>query len=676
MLRRAVVLTAALAGLPVCAGAQQSSSVLESVVVTAEPVRAESVAQPFSAIDALELERHRATTVGEMLRGLPGVSATGFGSNASRPIIRGQEGDRVRILQNSAPAQDVSGMSDDHAMGINPFAIERAEFLRGPSALLYGGSAVGGVVNLVDRRIARTRIEEGSRALDLRFDSANQNRQMALELESSPGQDMALHLDGFMQRNGDTRTPRFTDNGTPAVTGSRVRNTAADSSGLGFGLTRFSGGSYWGISAENFQSSYGVPKEVNTRIDLNRNRFALAGDQQLGSGWFELMRIRAGATDYQHTEIESGSAISKFKNEGQDLRIELVQRSATGWRGVFGAQFENSRLDVSAVSGETPLLPNTRSPNTALFALQERKLGEALLKVGARIESASVSADSTFSVTDYGAKGVDGAVSTSGAAAKKSFVPLSVSAELGYPLTSTTRAAVSVSHVERAPSRNELFATGVHHANGLFEIGSSNLNVERGAHADVTISHQSDGRMLRASAFASRYTNYITLMRRSGSDFYHEGQAMPVYDYSGIDARFHGAELEYRQRFISGAWQIKPGLVMDQVVGRHASTNANIARLTPQRITPSIDFAHDRWLIRPELQFVSRAKLGENETFQAPGYTLFNFLIEQRRGSTVVFLRGFNLTNRLAYQATTVDEVRQFAPLAGRSVQAGARILF
>ena len=181
--------------------AQEGLVTLDSVVVIGERVQPEAAAKPLSVIDSDELSRRQASNLGETLRGLPGVSATGFGPNSSRPIIRGQDGDRVKILQNSAPTNDVSAMSFDHAVGVSPYALEQVEILRGPSALLYGGSAVGGVVNMVNRRILRNRLDEVSRSVDLRVNSANNNRQGAFELESQLEGDWFLHLDAFAQKN-------------------------------------------------------------------------------------------------------------------------------------------------------------------------------------------------------------------------------------------------------------------------------------------------------------------------------------------------------------------------------------------------------------------------------------------------------------------------------------------
>ena len=667
--------------------AQDKAVSLETVVVIGERVEPEAVAKPLTVIDSDELSRRQATTLGETLRGLPGVSATGFGSNASRPIIRGQDGDRVKILQNLAPTNDVSAMSFDHAVGVSPYALEQVEILRGPSALLYGGSAVGGVVNMVNRRILRSRLDEASRSVDLRVDGANNNRQGAFELESPVGGDWFLHLDGFAQKNGETRTPVFTDDGEDPVTGKRVRNSSADSKGVGIGLSKVTGADYWGFSVESDQSNYGVPKETATTIDMDRHRLGFAADQAVAGGLFERIRIRAGVTDYQHKEIEEGAVASTFKNQANDIRMELGHREVAGWKGLVGLQWEHSDLNV--LSEEEPLMPRTKSPKLGLFVLEEAQLGAGTLRLGGRIEQAQVKAERTFSVSAYGDGVVgglgpdEGEVETTGAALSKSFTPVSASVEYVLPLSASTSLGSSLSHVERAPSNYELFAMGVHHASGLFEAGNTGLGKEKGNHLDLTLTHLVGKSRLKASAFYSRYSNYLTLIKRSGGDdeFYHahedgEIEGVPVYDYSGVGAKFYGAELEYGTSFTQGSWTIAPKLTYDYVIGKRTSNNAYIPRLTPQRLTPALDLRSGPWLLRGEVQLVGKAKLGEHETMQAGGYSLVNLMVRYQHGRHVWFIKGTNLTDRLAFNANTVDEVRQFVPVAGRAVQAGVRVFF
>lgn len=637
-----------------------SSGALESVVII-DSRPSDSVVAPELMLGPDELDRRRETTIGEMLRGTPGVSATGFGANASRPIIRGQDADRVKILQNSAPAQDISAMSFDHAVAINPFAIDQVEILRGASVLLYGANPLGGAVNLVDRRIPKGPLGDISRSVDLRADSANNGRQGAIELEAGSPNGLSWHLDGFIQKNGDTRTPRFTD--PSGVTGNRVRNTSAESQGAGIGFSKTFGGSYWGASIESFQSQYGVPKETDVRLDMHRDRLAIAGEQFIEAGPFEKARVRMGTTSYRHAEIESGVTGTTFNSSANDGRVELIQRPLSGWRGVVGFQWEHSRLRVT---GDEALLPDNSGHHLGLFMMQERALGVASLRLAARIED--VRADSSASYQLSGDR-----ISQNGPGIRRSYAPYSASAELRLPLTQTTQASLSFSQVQRAPSNSELFSMGIHRPSGLFEAGNIDLKNERGNHLDLALTHLQGPHQFKVSLYASRYSNYITLIRR-GYDMFEE---FPIYDYLGVGAQFHGLELEYKAKGKLGVWQISPRVAFDDIIGKRTNaSDERIPRMTPARLTMSVDLVTAGILLRPEILLVGSAKLGEGETNPASGYGMLNFVSEFRNGNQIWFLKGQNLTDRLAYQATTVDEVRPYAPMAGRSLQAGLRMLF
>ena len=327
-------------------------------------------------------------------------------------------------------------------------------------------------------------------------------------------------------------------------------------------------------------------------------------------------------------------------------------------------------------------MPRTKSPKLGVFILEETQVGRGTVRIGGRVEHAQVKADRTFSVADYGDTNDEGEVTTTGAALSKSYTPVSASVEYSYPLSTGTSLGASVSHVQRAPSNYELFAMGIHHASGLFEAGNVNLGKEKGNHLDLTLSHAHGRSRFKASTFYSRYSNYLNLIKRGSgaTDFYHlhEGvfEEVAVYDYSGIGAKFYGAELEFETSFPQGGWTIRPRLTYDYVIGKRTSNNAYIPRLTPQRLTPALDLRSGPWLLRGEAQLVGKAKLGENETVQAAGYSLVNLMMQYQSGRHVWFIKGTNLTNRLAFNANTVDEVRQFTPIAGRAVEAGVRVFF
>ena len=147
-------------------------------------------------------------SIGETLAQQPGVSATSFGPTASAPVLRGLSGDRVRVLTDGIGTLDLSSAGPDHAISINPLTAERIEVLRGPAALLFGSSAIGGVVNVIDTRIPR-RVPDGRGRRRTRW------RNMAAPPTSAPATSRSmsrsaaissLHADGNISKTDDLRT--------------------------------------------------------------------------------------------------------------------------------------------------------------------------------------------------------------------------------------------------------------------------------------------------------------------------------------------------------------------------------------------------------------------------------------------------------------------------------------
>ncbi|HEX4855301.1 MAG TPA: TonB-dependent receptor plug domain-containing protein, partial [Limnobacter sp.] len=318
--RHAVALACAILATPALA----QVTVLESVIVTGSGIEADSITKPFSIISADELNASGASTLGEALRYQPGISATGFGPNSSRPIVRGQDSDRIKILRNSAPLVDASALSFDHALPVDPFSLHQVEILRGPAALAYGGNAVGGVVNLVDQRIARSPIQGFQAETSLLSGGAADQTAAGFKLGAGLGSGFSIHLDGFRRTARDLKTPSFTD--PDGFTGDRVRNSAAKADGASIGLSKQTGSGYVGFSAEQYDNLYGVPKKLDVQIGMENQRYALEGEQNISGGLLTQVKYRMSKTDYQHQEFEEGLPATQFLNDGTDGRIELTFR--------------------------------------------------------------------------------------------------------------------------------------------------------------------------------------------------------------------------------------------------------------------------------------------------------------------------------------------------------------
>ena len=369
-----------------------TSSQLPEVTITGNPLGTTDLIAPAEAYSGNALLLRSQSTLGETLDGTPGVSSSYFGPNASRPIIRGQEGDRIRVLQNSGASVDASGLSHDHAVPADPISMERIEVLRGPGALLYGGSAVGGVVNVIDNRIPREPLFDAtggiSGKLHLGVASGNNERTGAVLLETGTDT-FALHVDAFDRKSDDTRVPvslACTKTGAPTLANAICNSSAATRGGAVGGSVFFENGRI-GASVSSYRSDYGTVAEDAVTIGMQSDRATVELELDDLPGPFKSLKARVSRSDYQHTEYEDGAAGTVFKNSGNDVRLVARHRDIGPVEGVIGVQSEDTRFSAD---GEEAFAPYSRTRQTALFALEELPLSWGRLSLGARTESVDV----------------------------------------------------------------------------------------------------------------------------------------------------------------------------------------------------------------------------------------------------------------------------------------------
>jgi iron complex outermembrane receptor protein len=655
--------------------------VLESVVVIGENSKPDSIFKPFSIVPFKGLDAFGVSTLGEALRSEPGMSATGFGPNASRPIVRGQDSDRIKILRNSAATIDVSALSFDHALPVDPFALYHVEVLRGPSALAYGGNAVGGAINLVDQRIARQPVQGFQGEINLVMGGASQQISQGFKLDTGLRNGFNIHLDGFKRRNQNLKTPTFTD--PDGVTGRWVQNSSSKSDGAAIAGSFVNTNGYMGLSIEQYNNDYGVPKSLDVRIGMENERYAIEGEQNLENSALKNIKYRLAKTDYQHQEFENGMPATLFMNDGLDGRVELSFQ-AIEVAGVIinmntGLQFENT--DFSAV-GDEAFVPRTSTDQKGVFTILRigrNQESSGMFEFGLRADQIDVNAASSGLSPLNGP--VAGAGVAVGPAINRTFSPHSLSLGYSAPISHGWSVGSSLSHVERAPSSFELYADGVHVASAAYEKGNPILQEERGRHIDLTAAWVKGLSKFNATAFSSRYSNYIALIARTGvnSQFNDAGELINVFDFTAVPAEFHGIELGYQMVYELGRGKLKPSIQYDLVRGKRTDIGGNLPRINPQRLVIKTAYALKGWSITPEIIWMDDSQVGSGDV-KVNGYELVNLRLAKSfnwgDSGGDVFLSLANLTNKLAYSATTLNTVRSYTPLEGRAAQVGVKLVF
>ena len=675
---RAVAAAAALATVSGSSWAQSTNTTAaaagQTVIVTGNPLGSEDLTAPASTLSGDKLTLRRGSSLGETLDGLPGVSASYFGPNANRPIIRGQDGDRIRMLSNAGASLDASSLSFDHAVPIDPLVVERIEVLRGPAALVYGGSAVGGVVNAIDNRIPRDPIQGIKGAGEVRFGGAA-NERGASGLVETGGDGFALHADAFWRKTDDLRVPDFD---RPLDDGSterrdRIRDSASQAKGGALGGSAVWEHGFLGAAVDTYRNSYGAVAEEGIVIHMKRDKLALAGEvRDLGS-FITTLRGQLGYTDYKHQEVEaSGEIGTTFKNKGTDFRLEALhakQQLGNGeLEGVFGLQGESGTFEAL---GEEGFVPTTHSRQLALFVLEQWSFARSTkLSAGLRYERDNVDSDGD----------ADGSEPKFGPPQQRSFSPFNASLGLAHNLDADWQVSANGSFTERAPVSYEIYANGIHAATGTFERGDLNQAKERGRHLDLGLQWKHGEDRAKISAFVSRFSNYIALQATGEPDVVDGGESFPVYEFRGVPAQLYGLELEGQVRLLDAASKLDLDGHADWVRGTDRATGEPLPRLAPVRITAGLNWQLGDWSARAEVQHAEKQSRVPSDDTPTPSWTIVNLAASYRvrLGETdgLLFAKLNNLTNELAYNASTIATVRPLAPLPGRALMVGLHVSF
>ncbi len=651
------------------------------IVVTGFRQNRADVLSGTSVVTGEELTRDLRPSIGDTLQHLPGVSATSYGPNASRPILRGFQGERIRVLTDGIGSLDVSNTSVDHAVAINQLTADRIEVLRGPSALLFGSAAIGGVVNVIDARIPRRVPDEPVHFAGLAtYGSAADERSGNALLDVPLGGQFVVHLDANYNKTGDLRTGGFLlapalraqalaspDPDIQALAGLRGRlpNSQGRTWDIAGGAAWISGDSNVGFSINRFDTFYGIPirfsldpavEAEEVRIDLKQTRVDGRAEIDTGDGFVDSVRIRGGYSDYQHSEIEDTGAVgTTFFNTGYEGRIEAVQSTRNGWGGGFGAQYYHRSLETV---GDEKSLPFNRTNQVGLFTVQTYETGLLRGEAGLRYEHQSVDAD---------ADPIIGNPDLS-----RSFDAFSGSIGAAYGPRSL-RFGVNLSHTERAPGAEELFVNGPHPGTQAFEIGDPDLSKETSNGVELTLRGSGDGYSFGASAYHIWFNNYIYEQATGAIQ-----DDLPVFQYLQADAKYLGFEVEGSVRLARiGGVTLNADALADYVRATIDSTGP-APRIPPFRVLGGLEAQSERINGRVEVEWVNDQE--RIAAFETPtnGYTMVN-------ASLSFHPFGSNNTSAIVLSANNIFDVvarrhasflKDYAPLAGRDLRISARFTF
>ena len=660
--------------------------VLDTVVVTGnpEPKSTFDLAQGASVLGGEDLRRNQQATLGETLSSLPGVNSTYYGPGASRPVIRGLGGDRVRMLDNGVGSLDASNVSPDHNVSIEPLFAERIEVLRGPATLLYGSSAVGGVVNVIDNRIPSVAPDQPlSGQAEARFDTAA-NERTGVIATTAGNQNFGLQVNGLRTETDDVSIPGYSGAlGWPKGT---LPNSAISTTSGSVGGTWFWKAGFLGASVGEYDTTYGIPAgdpppllagdPAPVYIDMQQRRTDIRAEITEPFGIFKGAKARFGIADYIHSEIDVGGTTpnTTFHNHAYEGRVELIQEDLGDLDGSFG--FQTSRSSFEAIGAEA-VTPPSLTYDHALFALEEYKVNHALtLQLGARYEYQSIQLGTVPpldpAVAALGYNATNGETRTD-----RGF---SVSTGAVYYPAKGYSLGVSLAWSQRIPVAQELYSNGPHGGTGAYEIGNPGLDKETSVGLDLTLRKRAGFVTGSIGVFANKFNHFVfEQLLTPQPALLNNPDALDVYQFIAKDALFYGGEAQATMHLIdTDADKLTLDLGTDTVHAQQTTDDQPLPRIPPWRVSIGLRYEHGAWLAGVNARHAfdqTRNAPGETDT---PGYTLIGadlaYHFSLGRVAYELFARGTNLANEDARLSTSF--LKDIAPLPGRNLTFGLRASF
>lgn len=638
------------------ANTESSSTQLETIQLQAHPLvqTAADFAVADHVIDQKTLAE-RSTTIGDAMADELGVYSNQYGSGSSRPVIRGQDGPRVKVLQHASETADVYTLSPDHAITVDPILAKQVEIIRGPSTLLYGAGTVGGLVNVTDQKIPTQMPNNGLEGqVGLRYNTGSDEKLASAGVTAAIGDQFALRVEGSKRKANDYITPNYwvehhndeaghddhdhDNEGTHLDKARRVDNTFAEGQTVNIGGSWIHDRGFVGVSYSNRQDKYGLPGHSHEYhdchphgnklhcgshdpapqpdphdehehahggpwIDLESHRYDLRAELDQPFAGFDKLRAHASFTDYEHDELEENKVISNFKSKGYDARLELVHKPLAGWEGVFGTQYSQQKIDLTGQveqhgnhSHETVPMPDTKTQKYSLFGLEHKQFGDVHVELGARVEHQKIDVDAELK--DYSDTGV-----SASAAANWQFAP-------NYKLSLTG------SHQQRLPLAQELYANGIHFATNTYERGNANLDVEKSNNLELGLHYEADKLDYSLHVYHNWFDNYIYGQAQGARN----EEGFLELEYTQDKAKFYGTEAKL-------GYQISPDYKLS-VFGdyvRGEIDNQNAPRVPAGRLGTKVDanFA-DGWSGMAEYYRVFKQDKVAAYEQETAGYNMVN----------------------------------------------------
>ena len=651
-------------------------------------VNEQGLLSPNKILAGDELQNKLAGTLGATLANELGVSATGYGAGASRPVMRGLEGARVQILQNGLSVGDVSSISADHAVA-NPIQnAHQIEILRGASALVYGSGSSGGLVNVVNDRIVTSMPDMVSGAINTSYETVNQGKTANIEVDAPAGP-LALHFDSAVSNSNNYQIPGYAEQGGPNANWSINPNqpvnvpysgklpfSYSNQNSLGLGATYIRTDGYTGVSLERMNHNYGIPTYDGGFIQQSQNRYDFSHQTNDPFDGFSSIKVSAANTNYQHTEFtNTGVAATQWNNTATEARVEMMHKEFLGSKGVIGAQVNGATLNATDLSSNNyAIVPQTKSNSSALFWVEEGRYGPVKTSLGARY---SYAGQNPNLATQFPSPSSQGVPSSYGPPTlqNRQFNLMSYSAGGMLDVAHGYGLGLSYTVSQRAPTPQELYSYGPHDSTATFDIGNANLATETSHNVELSFQKTLGVFRSKVSLYRNQFSNYIY-------GFY-TGAYSTVNNFSVVQASQASANIKGAEGELTYNWNQNGvgGRVFGDISQGSFNAGGNLPLQPAPRLGSELAYQRDGWLTSATYIYsYQQNRLATWEVGPTPSYNLVNANLSYTERVGKINWTGYvmlkNLLNEEIRYATSPMAVRLYAPQPGRSLMVGVRAAF
>jgi iron complex outermembrane receptor protein len=656
--------TALAALTPVAASAQDASAdtpqaashAHDEIVVTASPFATQQDNTPaiVAKVDRSTILSKGGSSIASALSDVPGISSTGFATGASRPIIRGMDANRVRILENGVSSSDVSDIGPDHGIPIDPLSAHSIEVVRGAGTLRYGSQAIGGVVNVLNNRVPMTLPDKAiSGEVNGAYGTVADAYETSALADAKVG-NLVVHADGFYRHADDYDTPLGTQ-----------ENSYSHTHGETLGGSYFMGDSHVGAAVTQYNANYGIPSD-DTHIVMKQTKVMSRNAFDLGSGLLKTLSLDGSYATYKHSEVTpEGEIVTTFHNKEYDGRAELLlgpigplQNTALG--------VEVQRRRFSAVGEDSSYLFPTLTKTQAGYVFTELPLGDSVnLQASGRFEHVSVAGTPASDLRT-----------------KNTYDPVSGAIGALWTASPAIKIGLTFSSTGRAPAQTELFARGGHDGPGTFETGDPDLRIERANSLEASLRLRSGRFHFDGSLYSTWFKHYIygdltgRICDDDGICLDDDTGELRELFYRQQDAHFRGVEGEATYDLVKTDDGVFQARVLADYTRATLDDGSNVPRIPPYRVGGGVSWKGTKLDTGIDLQYFGRQdKFGAFDT-STPSYVNLNAQIAWRpfdaRPGIEFAVVGQNLTDDVQRNAAALN--KDVVVMPGRNVRFVARV--